>query len=164
MADLRELMADLGHTDVATYIQSGNVAFTTTRPAGSIAARRTLGDELSSAVAERHGVISAVMVRTVGELRAALAAVPFLDAEPDHSKLMVVFLADEPTAAAIASLDADRFAPDRFEVIGREMFVHFPNGAGKSKFTADYFERRLGAAGTARNLNTVRKVIELADG
>lgn len=162
MTDLRDLCTGLGHTDVATYIQSGNVVFTTDRPAATVAARQQIAGELSQVIAERHGVKSAVMVRTVAELRAALSAVPYLDDEPESSKLMIVFLSDRPTADAAVSLDRERFAPDRFEVIGREMFVHFPNGAGRSKFTADYFERRLGVVGTTRNLNTVRKLVELA--
>lgn len=161
MADLRDLCTELGHTQITTYIQSGNVVFTTDRPAGTVAARRQIGDELSRAIAERHGAKSAVMVRTLPELRAALSAVPYLDDEPESSKLMIVFLSDRPPADAAASLDPERFAPDRFEVIGREMFVHYPNGAGRSKFTADYFERRLGVASTTRNLNTVRKLVEL---
>jgi len=65
------------------------------------------------------------MVRTLAELRAALSTVPYLDDEPESSKLMIVFLSDRPPADAAASLDRERFAPDRFEVIGREMFVHY---------------------------------------
>jgi uncharacterized protein (DUF1697 family) len=164
MSDLRNVIAELGHGDIATYIQSGNAVFTTDRPAGTAAARQKIADELSRAIAERHGVTSSVMVRTLAELSQALAAVPYLDDEPSSSKLMIVFLSGRPTADAVASLEPRRFAPDRFEVIGQEMYVHFPNGAGRSKFTADYFERRLGVRGTTRNLNTVRKLIELATG
>jgi uncharacterized protein (DUF1697 family) len=164
MADLRQLVTDLGHRDVVTYIQSGNVVFTTDRPAQTVAARRTIGDDISAAIAEHNGVRTTTVIRTVDELRGALDAVPFLDDEPDGAKLMIVFLSDAPNSAAVASLEPTRFAPDRFEVIGCEMFVHFPNGAGKSKFTAIYFEKRLAVSGTARNLNTVRKLIDLAAG
>lgn len=164
MAELRQLVADLGHREVATFIQSGNVVFTTDRPANSVAARRQIGDDISAAIADHNDVRTTVMIRTVGELRGAIQAVPFLSDQPDSSKLMIVFLSDRPTVAAIGSLEPTRFAPDRFEVVGREMFVHFPNGAGKSKFTATYFEKRLGVSGTARNLNTVRKLIDLAAG
>jgi uncharacterized protein (DUF1697 family) len=162
MSGLRKAIVDLGHTDIATYIQSGNAVFTTDRPAGTAAARQKIADELSRTIADRHGVRSVVILRTVAQMREALATVPFLDDEPDTSKLMIVFLSDPPTAGAIASLERDRFEPDRFVVIGQQMYVHFPNGAGRSKFTTDYFERRLGVSGTTRNLNTVRKLIELA--
>jgi uncharacterized protein (DUF1697 family) len=161
MADLRELTADLGHRDVTTYIQSGNVVFTTDQPSGTVAARQRIGDQLSDAIAARTGLQAPVMVRTEAELRAAIAAMPYLDDEPSGSKLMIVFLSAAPTKAAIATLDRERFAPDRFEVIGREMYIHFPNGAGRSKLTPNQFER-LGATGTARNLNTVRKLADLA--
>lgn len=161
MSDLRALTAGLGHRDVATYIQSGNLVFTTDRPATSIAARKRIGDELGAAIADQHQVRTTVMIRTVDELRDASRAMPFLADEPDSSKLMIVFLDDAPDAASIAALDPARFVPDRFAVLGREMFIHYPNGAGRSKLTASSFEK-LGVAGTARNLNTVRKLIELA--
>ncbi len=164
MADLRRLTTELGHCEVTTFIQSGNVVFTTERQASSVAVRRQIGDDISAAIADHNDVRTTVMIRTVDELRAAIDAVPFLADEPDSSKLLIVFLSDPPTDASIASLEPTRFAPDRFDVVGREMFVHFPNGAGKSKFTATYFEKRLGVSGTGRNLNTVRKLIDLAAG
>ena len=64
----------------------------------------------------------------------------------------------------VALLERDRFLPDRFEVIGSELYGYYPNGAGRSKMTLDYFEKRLHVRGTARNLNTVAKLIELAGG
>ena len=73
-------------------------------------------------------------------------------------KKMTEIIQREATSCTLTQLTA-KLIP---EVIGREMFVHFPNGAGRSKFTTDYFERRLGVGGTARNLNTVRKLIDLA--
>jgi uncharacterized protein (DUF1697 family) len=64
----------------------------------------------------------------------------------------------------VARLEPDRFVPDQFEVVGAELFAHYPNGAGRSKMTLDYFEKRLGVRGTARNLNTVAKLVELSTG
>jgi uncharacterized protein (DUF1697 family) len=163
MSSLREIVAGLGHRDVVTFIQSGNVVFTTDRPSRTVAQRDAIGAEIAGALASEAGLKTTVMIRTAGELRAAIEAMPFAADEPNHSRLMVVFLAGKPAVRAVRTLEPDRFAPDRFEVAGREMFVHYPNGAGRSKFNGAYYDKRLGVPGTARNLNTVAKLAELAD-
>ncbi|MGD9998928.1 MAG: DUF1697 domain-containing protein [Ilumatobacteraceae bacterium] len=163
MSALRNVVAGLGHRDVVTFIQSGNVVFTTDRPARTVAQRDAIGADIERALDTEAGLRTSVMVRTAAELRAAIDAMPFAADEPNRSRLMVVFLAGKPTAQGIGRLEPDRFAPDRFEVAGREMFVHYPNGAGRSKFNGAYYDKRLGVAGTARNLNTVAKLADLAD-
>ena len=72
------------------------------------------------------------------------------------------FLSGKPTAKAVAALDPDRSPSDEFQVSGREVYLHTPDGIGRSKLTIDYFERTLGVRATARNWNTVTKLIELA--
>ncbi|MDP9463788.1 MAG: DUF1697 domain-containing protein [Actinomycetota bacterium] len=156
MTDLKALLSSLGHTNVSTYIQSGNVVLTSPR-----SDRATLAVEISTAVERTHGLIISVVLRTPEELRAALAANPFA-AEADGSRVMITFLSGTPSPDAISKLEADRFVPDRFELRGSELYAHYPNGAGRSKMTLDYFEKRLGVRGTARNLNTVAKLIGLA--
>jgi uncharacterized protein (DUF1697 family) len=163
MSSLRDIVAGLGHRDVATFIQSGNVVFTTERAARTVAQRDAIAADIERALEEHAGLHTTVMVRTAGELRAAIDGMPFSKDEPNRSRLMVVFLATKPTAQAVSRLEPDRFTPDRFEVAGREMFVHYPNGAGRSKFNGAYYDKRLGVAGTARNLNTVAKLADLAD-
>jgi uncharacterized protein (DUF1697 family) len=76
-------------------------------------------------------------------------------------KLHVVFLSDKPPPSAVKELDPQRSPRDEFSVRGREIYLHLPNGAGRSKLTLDYFEKRLGARGTARNWRTLNKLIEL---
>ena len=61
-----------------------------------------------------------------------------------------------------ATLEPERFLPDRFELHGSDLHLLYPNGSGRSKMTLDYFEKRLDVKGTARNLNTVAKLIELS--
>jgi uncharacterized protein (DUF1697 family) len=73
----------------------------------------------------------------------------------------VTFLADRPAAAAIKQLDPGRCPPDEFTVLGKEIFMFMPNGMGRTKLTIDYFEKRLGTEGTARNWNTVNKLLDL---
>jgi uncharacterized protein (DUF1697 family) len=158
MADLRAALESLGHTEVATYIQSGNAVMTTSRRAG----RQALADELARALAERTGMDVVPILRTPQELRDAVAENPFSGAEP--ARVIVAFLSVRPTRENVARLEPERFTDERFELRGSELFIHYPNGMGRSKLTLDYIEKRLGVRGTARNLNTVRKLIELAGG
>jgi uncharacterized protein (DUF1697 family) len=73
----------------------------------------------------------------------------------------VLFLSGTPEPAAVASLDPDRSPGDEFRVAGQEIYLRYAAGAGRTKLTLDYFERRLGLAGTARNWNTLLKLVEL---
>lgn len=156
MTGLRDLVTSLGHTDVSTYIQSGNAVLTSPR-----SDRSTLTAEISTGIERAYGLAVTVVLRTPAELRAALAANPFT-MEVDGSRVMITFLSDVPSPDAISRLEPDRFVPDRFELRGTELYAHYPDGAGRSKMTLDYFEKLLHVRGTARNLNTVAKLIELS--
>ena len=156
MADLRNLMADLGHTGVSTYIQSGNAVITSGRQD-----RSKMADEICEGIAANFGPVVSAVLRTPDELRASLASNPF-SSEPGGTRVLITFLSDLPEPDAVAGLERDRFLPDRFEVIESEIYGYYPNGAGRSKMTLDYFEKKLLVHGTARNLNTVAKLIELS--
>jgi uncharacterized protein (DUF1697 family) len=101
------------------------------------------------------------MVRARDELAAVTADHPFLDQATDLSRLHVVFLEGTPGPDRVADLDPDRSPPDRFEVRGSEIYLVYPNGQGRIKLSLAYFERHLGVAGTARNWNTVTKLLEM---
>jgi uncharacterized protein (DUF1697 family) len=156
MAGLKSSFSALGLEDVVTYIQSGNVVFRSpTRAARDLAAG------IEQRVAKDFGVGVTVLLRTPSELEAIADGNPFLSGKADPSKLHVVFLSGRPAAGAVAKLDPERSPPDEFSVRGREIYLHLPNGAGRSKLTVDYFERRLGVRGTARNWKTLTKLVEL---
>ncbi|MGZ4724981.1 MAG: DUF1697 domain-containing protein [Ilumatobacteraceae bacterium] len=157
MADLRALVGSLGHTSVSSYIQSGNIVLTSARTD-----RDAMAAEICVGIDRAHGLSVSAVLRTPEELRAALATNPFAT-EPESTKVLITFLSDVPVPEDVVRLERDRFAPDRFELLGGEIFMHYPNGAGRSKMTLDYFEKRLGLRGTARNLNTVAKLIELSE-
>lgn len=157
MSELRRVVEALGHRQVRTYIQSGNLLFDS-----SITNEARISSELSAAIERELGLQVAVALRTPTELARAVARHPFAGDEPDLAKLMICFLVAEPTAAAAGTLEPERFSPERFALIGREVHLHYPNGSGRSKLTSDYFERRLGVAGTTRNLRTVQKLIDQA--
>ncbi len=156
MADLRRLVGDLGHADVATYIQSGNVVFSSHRND-----REAMSDEISDAIKGHGGLSVSVVMRTSDEMAAIARRHPH-DGQFDPKLLHVVFLAATPRPGAAAVLDPHRYAPDRWFVDGSEVYVTYPEGSARSKLTLDVFERQLGTSGTARNLNTVRKLVEFA--
>jgi uncharacterized protein (DUF1697 family) len=157
MAGLRSLFSDLGYADVTTYVQSGNVVFRNSAgKADEIAA------EIQRAIDEEFGLTVAVLLRTPAELRKIAAGNPFLKDESDPKKLHVLFLDKRPAAKATGALDPDRSPPDRFDLRGREIYLHLPNGSARSKLTIDYFERGLGSKATGRNWRTVVKLAELA--
>lgn len=153
MADLREAVSDLGLADVTTYLQSGNLvcAVTPDRLA-------SLGGEVVGAVNQALGVDTRALVRTHQELAEILAQCPF--PLEDGKRVHVVFLEREPDPDAVAGLDPDRSPPDRFVVDGRQIYVDYPDGSARSKVSLAWFESQLDIVGTARNVNTVRALLE----
>lgn len=154
MSELRELAEGLGATDVSTYIASGNLLCS---PPGDPAA---FDRALEQAVQGRFGYFREVISRSREEVEVALAAHPFEIIEPKYS--YVTFLTAEPTAEAITKARTFETGDDRWEVIGREMHIRYAGGAGRPQMKDPSIGRALGVPGTARNLNTVRKLIELA--
>ncbi|MCY4113353.1 MAG: DUF1697 domain-containing protein [Chloroflexi bacterium] len=157
MADLRAMFEASGCSDVRTYIQSGNVVF---RAEPALAER--LPSLIEAEIAASHGFEVPVVTRTAAEWTAVVDGNPFLAAGADPAHLHVGFLASTPSAARIAELDPDRSPQDAFEIRGREVYLHFPNGTARSKLTVDYFDRTLGTTITIRNWRTVGKLLEMA--
>jgi uncharacterized protein (DUF1697 family) len=156
MKELRSLFEGLGHSDVRTYVQSGNVIFSSPS-----SARARVVNEIERAVSRTFGIDTSVLIRAQRELARIAEANPFPDEKPTY--VHVAFLADRPSAKAVSSLDPDHSPPDEFVVKGREIYLRFPKGSGRSKLTIDYFERKLGTRATARNWNTVLKVLSLME-
>ena len=152
MADLRTLVIDAGGTEVRTYIQSGNVVFRATK-----ADARAIEERIRDV----FGFEVTVVLRTGPELAAAAAHNPFLVRGAETKPLYVVFLDREAAADAVHQLDPDRSPGDHFSVHGREVYLDLPTGAGRTKLNLDYLERRLKVKGTARNWNTVLKLVDL---
>ncbi|OEU86178.1 hypothetical protein DB35_09670 [Streptomyces abyssalis] len=154
MAELREVMAGLGWSDVRTYLQSGNAVFTT-----DDADPRA---RLERAVAGHFGFEVSCLVRTAGELRAVAAACPYPAAELDPAKLLVVFLEEAPPEGHFDSVDAAAFAPDTFHHAGSAVYCYFPDGMGRSRLPAALESLRPKVTATSRNWRTVQRLIELA--
>lgn len=153
MPSLRETATGLGYTEVATYIQSGNLVLTS--PASS----NEIAEELHRAIAATMGIEVPVVTRTATEWSGVIAANPFPVGPDEGKKLHVVFLAE----SADDSYDGITAPPpEEYAVSDREVYLWLPNGIGRSKLAAAI--ARHGDPGTARNWNTVLKLAEIAAG
>ena len=139
-----------GCRDVRAYIQSGNVIFNADP---HIVA--SLPDTIAAQIAEQCGYRVPVIVRTAEALDAVIRHNPFIAQGMAEELLHVLFLADTPPASRIDSLDPDRSPPDTFVVRGPEVYLHLPNGAGRTKLTNAYFDTKLATVSTGRNWRTV---------
>ncbi|MFT4262476.1 MAG: DUF1697 domain-containing protein [Nocardioides sp.] len=155
MAEWRAIAEALGAEDVTTYIASGNLVCTPPED------HESFDRALEKAVQERFGFFREVVSRSREEAIAALEAHPFEVLEPKHS--YVTFLAGTPTAAAIEKARTFETGDDRWEVIGRELHIRYAGGAGRPQMKDVSIGRALAVPGTARNLNTVRKLVALAE-
>ena len=156
MARLRALLADLGGTDVRTYIASGNAVVDV--PGDAAAFDRAVEDAVERDFGFRREVIS----RTPAEVAGAVAAHPFEVADPKYS--YVSFLLGAPTPEGLEAAAEVPAGEDRWQVVGRELHLRFADGMGRATLDVARLQRRLGVVGTARNLRTVDAVLALAAG
>ena len=157
MADLRALVGEVGE-DVQTYVQSGNVVFRSKAKAAALA------KAIEKSIKDALGLDVTVLLRTRRRLTDVMRRNPFDTAGVDPTKLHVTFLAETPSRDRVRSLSAQRFEPDEFDVVRREVYLLCPKGYGRSKLSNMFFERQLAVAGTTRNWRTVTKLAELANG
>ena len=159
MADLRAFFADLGYPDAQTIVQTGNVVFDAPE-ADPAALEKTLETE----AAKRLGLKSDFIIRTAAEWRGLIAVNPFPDFAAGNPTFMVVsFAKTAPDKDAIAALEAaTEGLPETLRVIGREIYIMYPEGQGRSKLDLAKVERRHPSVrATARNWNTVAKIAAL---
>src|ERR1700722_15603149 len=151
MKELAQMFSLAGCTNVRTYIQSGNVIFETSGEAAKIA------QVVTAKIEKKFGYRIPIVTRTSEQLLKTIRDNPFLKGA-DQKMLHVYFLAPSPNPAAVAALDPTRSTPDAFHVRGQEIYLHLPNGMGRSKLTNAYFDSKLSTICTARNWATVLKL------
>ena len=153
MPALREIVASLGHTDVETYLQSGNVVFTPAR-----GAPKDLGAQLEHAIAQATALDVPVVIRTGKELAKVVGSSPYVADDP--TKLVVVFLGEAIELADLSLGDLGTYLPDELTLAGRELYVSVPNGQGRSKLMEALTKRRMPTTATVRNWRTVEALAE----
>lgn len=154
MAHWRALAESLGAAEVSSYIASGNLLCIPPGPP------EDFDRALEAAVQARFGFFREVISRSHDEVLDALQAHPFEVIDPRFS--YITFLQASPTPDAVRAASALETGEDRWQVIGREMHLRYAQGAGAPQMKELAISRTLGVTGTARNLNTVRRLIELA--
>jgi uncharacterized protein (DUF1697 family) len=171
MAELREVVAALGHDGVTTYIQSGNVLFTTADTDNA-----KLAAALESAIEGRFGLWSSVVVLSRDELAGVLAASPYQD-EPNPRLVHVVFLNAEPPRDLLDRIEAAvkaaaaKGSRDTVDAAGHALYIHTPDGFGKSELAQNLFriltppdrQKKQGLGATARNWATATKLLSLCE-
>jgi uncharacterized protein (DUF1697 family) len=159
MKALVALCGGLGCRDAQTYINSGNVVFR--EDSGDpVALARKLEDGLEHA----FGFRPAVVVRTTSELRKVVARNPFAGRpEISPSRLLVVFMANAPARQARDQVLALPCDPEEMHIIGRELYIYYPEGMARPKIPLVRIEKMLRCLSTGRNWNTVNKLLAMAD-
>ncbi len=159
MDALKALCVSLKLKDPQTFIQSGNVIFSTEENDLLKLAKR-----IQDAIEKKVGFRPDVILRTATELRTAIKRNPFAKLSGlEPGKLLVTFLAANPGKEARAQALATGTAPEELHIIGREVYIYFPNGQGRSKLPWPKIERALGTSGTGRNWNSVTKMLAMAE-
>lgn len=154
MSELRAIVEGIGHTEVETYQQSGNVVF-----APKANAAKDLAGSLTTAISEATGHDVPVVVRTAAELQAVLSANPYPVADP--TQVVVGFMAERVALDRLGLGDLSAFLPDELTLTGRELYVSVPNGQARSKLMEKLTRARLPTTLTVRNWRTVTALAEM---
>jgi uncharacterized protein (DUF1697 family) len=159
MDALRELYESLGLRGAQTYLQSGNVVFRTdTKDLVRLQKR------IEDAIEKSFGFRTGVMLRSSAELKDVIRRNPFAKRSGiEPNKLVVSFLTSEPDAESKEKIVQLKVGPEELHLDGRELYIYYASGMGKSKLTPAILERALKVSGTARNWNTVNKLLEMAE-
>jgi uncharacterized protein (DUF1697 family) len=157
MERLRALCAELGAKNARTYVQSGNVVFSAPGSAARWAAA------LERKLASESRLAITVIVRTAAEMAKVVAGNPFVNEKGiDPGKLHVTFLQRTPAKTALKRLDSLSAGADRLKLAGKAIYLHCPNGYGRTKLSNTAIEKALGVRATTRNWNSVNKLCDMA--
>jgi uncharacterized protein (DUF1697 family) len=155
MSDLRDLVSELGYSDVRTLLQSGNVILDSDATPDVAS--------LESAIALKTGVKSRVVVLSLKNFRKVLEANPLLDVSDDLSKMVITFLDGDIKATEVERPSDEDLAPERLVISRRAIYQWCPDGILKSKLKPAFW-RQFGPVATTRNVRTANRILELAEG
>lgn len=157
MRDLKSLCENLGWKDVETYIQSGNLIFS------SDDQNSELEETLELEIQKFYGFDVPVIVRNSKELQTSIANNPFIDTGGEINQLHLTFLKDRPIDEKVEQIWIHSYAPDKFKIVGKDVFIFCAGKYHKSKLTNNFFERKLNTGATTRNWKTVLKLAEMIE-
>jgi uncharacterized protein (DUF1697 family) len=153
MNDLKIIYENLGFEKVKTYIQSGNLVFTIKNQVSI----KILSSEIEKAILNKWNYHVPVILRTLDEMEEIIRGNPFIgEKEIDQEKLHVTLLSDFPEK----SIEGD-YVPDRFSIVGKNIYLYCPNGYGRTKLSNTFFEKKLKLNATTRNWKSITKLLDI---
>ena len=158
MAQLRQLLADMGLADVRSYIQSGNLVF----QSDSDETRAALSGQISAGIKKQFSFGPQILLLEQAELAAAIAGNPYPEATDEPKSLHFYFLTEPAGAPNLDLLSGYQLENERFSLRDQVFYLHAPNGIGRSKLAANV-DRALGVSTTARNWRTISKLQEMLE-
>ena len=160
MKDLKSLYDGLGFLKVETYIQSGNVVFESDLKLSNA----DLEVKIEQAIIETFGFDVPVIIRTADEWVKSIVNNPFWkEKDVDIDRLHLTCLKEVPSQELLEKIKLFQFMPDRYEIIGKDVFIFCSAGYGTSKLTNPFFESKLKVSATTRNWKTVMKLHEMVE-
>lgn len=157
MKDLRALYESLGLTQVTTYIQSGNVIFESEE-----IDRTRLQAQIETKIQQEYNFEVPVTLRSTRELQDIIKTNPFAHEVASNSKAMyLTFLSAEPSEDGLSQLAQFPFKNEQYIIQGKEVYLIYPDGYGKTKLTNQVLEKKLNVSATTRNWRTVNKLFEM---
>jgi len=156
MTVLKSLFELAGFQDVTTYIQSGNVIFSSNEESGE-----RLAKKISTEIKRKFGFEVQVIILTPKEIEYTLKNNPFIKRKKESERLYVTFLSGIPPKENIQKLNSLNYSPEEYKIDGKLIYLFLPNGAGKAKLNNNLFENKLKVDGTTRNWKTVKTLSEL---
>ena len=156
MSDLKLLFEEIGFRNVETYIQSGNVIFSS-----KDLSTNKLETKISSGIKKRFGFDVQVFILTPEEIESTLKNNPFIKKKKEIERLYVTFLSEFPLKENVQKLNSTDYSPEEYKIDGKQIYLFFPDGYGKAKLNNNLFEHKLKLNGTTRNWKTVKTLFEL---
>lgn len=156
MKALSRILEQHNCTNIQTYIQSGNVIFE--HPEHQT---EELAEDITQTITQKHGFSPDVLIITVQNMKEATDKNPYPNAKAEPKSLHLFFLKDTPENPDIDALNTLKAESESFALINNVLYLHAPEGIGRSKLAAQA-EKKLGVSVTARNWNTINKLLEMA--
>ena len=158
MADLKSLYESLEFEEVTTYIQSGNVIFSS-----KLKNKSDIAKSIELALEEKFGFQVPVQIRTVQEISKVISAIPFDDVNlaDNDTKVLVTFLSSKPSKSDSDNIQKYVIEPERLIINNTHVYLFCPNGYGKTNLSNSFIEHKLNKSSTTRNWKTVCKLHEL---
>lgn len=153
MAHLKSMMEDLGFKEVKTYIQSGNVVFSSDKNTG-------LSEIISKEIENRFGWKVPVLVKKAADISEILNNCPFEESKKIDAYFML--LAEPPKKEFVQEANKISVPNEEFIITSHCVYIYYATGAGNAKLSNNFFEKKLKASATTRNYRTLAKLVELA--